>query len=124
MYELSYGINHSLNDVLIRLPRQPILPKRAKGYTAAMQFYAKSKGRLEKLEGIKRARKLESFKRVEVKKKIGDMCDFARNGDDPIFDIVLFNKERSRLLADVRRLEQAVKIKVKSPARKKPSVSA
>lgn len=115
MYSLSYGINHSLNDILIRIPKKPIMPKRVRGYTAVMQFYPRSKGRLESLEGINRARKLESFNRIEIKKKIGNMCDFARNGDDPVFDIVLFNKDRSRLLADIRRLEQAIKIKIKKP---------
>lgn len=118
MYRLSYGINHSLNDILIRIPKKPILHKRIRGYTAVLQFYPKRKGRLESLEGVNRVRKLESFERIRINKKLGDMCDFARNGDDPVFDIVLFNKERSKLLADVRRLEQATKIRVKRPARK------
>lgn len=119
MYELSYGIDHSLNDMLIRMPRKPILPKRIKGYSAVMQFYAREKGYLTSLSGINKVRKLESFSRIEVKKKIGDMCNYARNGDDPVFDIVLFNPDRSRLLADIRRLEQAINI----VTRKKPRSS-
>ncbi|OVE79529.1 hypothetical protein BVY00_00185 [bacterium G20] len=118
MYSLSYGINHSLNDILIRIPKKPLMPKRVRGYTAVMQFYPRHKGRLLALEGVNRARKLESFQRISIKKKIGDLCDFARNGDDPVFDIVLFNKDRSRLLADIRRLEQAIKIKTKKPERR------
>lgn len=116
MYNLSYGINHSLNDTLIRIPRKPVLPKRIRGYTAVLQFYPRTKGRLQALEGINRVRKLESYERIEIKKKIGDLCDFARNGDDPVFDIVLFNKDRSRLLADIRRLERTVKIRIKKPS--------
>jgi biotin carboxylase len=115
MYELSYGINHSLNDILIRVPKKPIISKKIKGYTAVLQFYSKEKGRLVKIEGVNKIRKLESFKRVNFKKNVGDICDFARNGDDPVFDIVLFNKDRSRLLADIRRLEQTVKIMIKKP---------
>lgn len=118
MYELSYGIDHSRNDLLIRVPRKPIIPKKVKGFTAVLQFYSKEKGRLQKIEGLIKVKKLESFKRISVKKKIGDMCDFARNGDDPVFDIVLFNKERSKLLADIRRLEQAAKIIVEKPTRR------
>lgn len=117
MYSLSYDIDHSLNDILIRIPRKPILPKRIQGYTAVMQFYPRTKGRLQALEGVNKARRLESFSRIELKKKLGDLCDFAANGDDPVFDIILFNKNRSRLLADIRRLEQAIKIKIKKPAR-------
>lgn len=119
MYELSYGMDHSMNDILVRIPKKPVLTKKVKGYTAVMQFYARSKGRLSALEGINKARKLSSFSKINIKKKIGDLCDFARNGDDPVFDIILFNKDRSELLADIRRLEQAVTIKIRKP--KKPA---
>jgi hypothetical protein len=118
MYTLSYGIDHALNDILIRIPKKPVIAKKTRGFTVVMQFYSHQKGRLESLQGINRVRKLESFERIEVKKKLGDMCDFARNGDDPVFDIVLFNKNRSRLLADIRRLEQSIVIKVKTPAKR------
>lgn len=117
MYELSYGIDHSMNDILIRIPKKPILSKKIRGYTVVMQFYSKTKGRLKNVEGVQKVRKLESFSRIEIKKNPGDMCDFARNGDDPVFDIVLFNKDRSRLLADIRRLEQTIKIHVNRPAK-------
>lgn len=117
MYDLSYGIDHSANDILIRIPKKPVLSKKIKGYTAVMQFYSHQKGRLQSMEGVQKARKLESFTRIELKKKIGDMCDFARNGDDPVFDVILFNKSRSKLLADIRRLEQSVNIKVHRPKR-------
>jgi biotin carboxylase len=117
MYSLSYGIDHSLNDILIRIPKKPILNKKVKGFTAVMQFYPRSKGRLKGIVGINKVRKLESFSRLELKKQIGDMCDFARNGDDPVFDIVLFNKSRSRLLADIRRLEKSVTIQIATPKR-------
>jgi biotin carboxylase len=112
MYALSYGMDHSANDILIRIPKKPVLSKKIKGFTAVMQFYSHQKGRLKGVDGIQKVRKLDSFRRIEMKKKIGDLCDFARNGDDPVFDIVLFNKSRSNLLADIRRLEQTVHIKV------------
>lgn len=115
MYELSYGLDHSLNDILIRMPKKPVLPKKVKGYTVVMQFYARKKGKLQSLEGINKIRKLESFSRIDITKKLGEMCDFARNGDDPVFTIVLFNKSRSRMLADIRRIEQTVQIKVTTP---------
>ena len=112
MYELSYGFDHSLNDILIRIPKKPIITKKARGYTSVMQFYARTRGKLKNIDGINKIRKLESFTRIDIIKKHGDMCDFARNGDSPVFSIVLFNHNRSNLLADIRRLEQAVQINV------------
>jgi biotin carboxylase len=118
MYELSYGFDHSLNDILIRIPKKPIISKKVKGYTSVMQFYARKKGKLKSIDGIIKVRKLESFSRIDIIKKVGDVCDFARNGDAPVFTIVLFNQNRSRLLADIRRLEQSIKINVTAPVRK------
>jgi biotin carboxylase len=110
MYDLSYGINHTMNDILIRIPEKPIINKKIKGYTAAMKFFAKKEGRMTKFSGIKRIQELESFKKIYINKKVGDACIFAKNGGSSVFNIILFNKERSKLLADIRRMEQTVDI--------------
>jgi len=117
MYELSYGFDHSLNDILIRIPRKPIVTKKAKGHTSVMQFYAHTRGKLKNIDGINKIRKLESFTSINIIKKNGDMCDFARNGDSPVFTVILFNVSRSKLLADIRRLEQFISINIIRPQR-------
>ncbi|NQV12264.1 ATP-grasp domain-containing protein, partial [Candidatus Uhrbacteria bacterium] len=58
MYELSYGFDHGLNDILHRVPNKINVPKRKKGYTAAMKFFAKEEGELVRLVGPKKALKL------------------------------------------------------------------
>ncbi len=110
LYEMSFGINHTMNDILIRIPQKPVLPKKILGHSVAMKFFAKKEGRITSLVGLKRAQELKSFKKISIHKKIGDQCKFAKNGGNSVFDIILFNKDRSKLLADVRRLEQMVKI--------------
>lgn len=106
LYDLAYGFNHSLNDVLIRIPQKPIIYKKPKGYSAAMKFFAKKEGILKKLNGLKKVQKLASFYHLKVNKKVGERCLFAKNGGRSVFDIILFNPSRSELLADIRRLEQ------------------
>lgn len=110
MYSLSYGINHALNDILIRLPKKPIIPKKVKGHTAVFLFYAKKEGRLKAIKGLKKVQELESFHEIKVNRKIGQVCKFAKNGGKFVCNLVLFNKERSRLLADIRRMEKTFKI--------------
>jgi hypothetical protein len=110
MYDLSFGIDHTLNDILIRIPKKPILPKKVKGYTAVMQFYAKKEGKLEKIQGQFKIEALESVQRLKVRKETGDKCLFAKNGGDPVLEAILFNPIRSTLLADIRRLEQYLNI--------------
>jgi len=113
MYELSYGIDHTANDIDIRIPKKPTIPKKVLGHTVAMKFFAKNEGKITSLKGIKRAQELESFHLINVHKKIGDRAVYAKNGGKSVFNIILHNKDRSKLLADMRRLEQSVKIETK-----------
>ncbi len=110
MYEFSYGINHTANDVLIRLDKKPEIPKKVKGHTVAMKFFAKKEGKLIKLTGVKKAQDLKSFKRIYINKQVGDSCLYAKHGGSSVFNIIMFNEDRSELLADIRRLEQMVEI--------------
>lgn len=110
LYNLTFGIDHALNDILTRIPEKPIIPGRKKGYAAAMKFFPLKEGVLVSLKGLKRAQQLESFRSITVNKKIGDLCLYAKNGGLSVFNIILFNKDRSELLADIRRLEQAVEM--------------
>jgi len=119
LYEQSYGFDHGLNDALIRIPEKPIISRRRRGYSAAMKFFAKKEGKLSKLKGTKKAAELDSFVFIKVNKKIGDMCRFAKSGGLSVFNIMLFNKDKSKLLADIRRLEQMIKIETKGRAKRK-----
>lgn len=110
IYNLTFGIDHALNDVLTRLPDKPIIPGRCKGFAAVMKFFPKKEGVLVSLKGIKKAQLLASFHSITINKKIGDKCEYAKNGGLSVFNIILFNKNRSDFLADVRRLEQVIEI--------------
>jgi len=112
LHELSCGINHSLNDIYIRIPKKPVIPKRCQGFATAMKWFAKTEGVIVEMKGIKRIEKLESFHSIIVNKKIGDRATFARNGGRSIFNLFLYNDDRSKLLADMRRVEQLVEIKI------------
>jgi hypothetical protein len=113
LHDLSCDINHALNDILIRIPKKPLLPKKCKGYSCAVKWFAPKEGRITEMKGIKRIEQLESFHSITVNKKVGDRAVFARNGGRSIFNLFLYNNDRSKLLADIRRMEKIVDIKVK-----------
>jgi len=119
MYKLSYGINITANDIYIRIPKIPRLPKRVKGYTAVFKVFAKKEGKITTLKGIKKIKELKSFYSLSQHKKVGDRAVFAKHGGKSIFNLFLFNENRSKLLADIRRMEQLIKIEI---ADKKKSV--
>lgn len=106
MYAMAFGINHILNDILIRIPQKPIISKKRKGFCAVLQIYAKQEGFIGKIRGLSKVKKLDSFEQISQNKKLGDKTIFARNGGTSVFDITLFNKDRSKLLADIRRIEK------------------
>ncbi|MEN9920137.1 MAG: hypothetical protein RL538_30 [Candidatus Parcubacteria bacterium] len=118
LHELSCDINHTLNDVLIRIPKKPILPKKCKGYACAMKWFAAKEGVITEMKGIKRLEQLSSFHKIDINKKVGDKATFARNGGRSVFNLFLYNSERAKLLADIRRVEKMVDIKVKSRSSK------
>jgi len=113
LYKASYGIDHGMNDILVRIPQKPVVSKRTKGYSAAMKFYPKKEGILTQLKGIKKIQELKSVKNVIVHKKIGDRCLFAKHGGASVCSVILFNKERTTLLADIRRIEKGLLINTK-----------
>lgn len=118
LHDLSCDINHTLNDVLIRLPKRPILPKKCKGYACAMKWFAPKEGKIIEMKGIKKIEQLNSFHSITVNKKIGDRAIFARNGGRSIFNLFLYNSDRAQLLADIRRVEKMVDIKVQTRSKK------
>jgi len=121
LYRLSFGINHILNDILIRIPQKPIIPKKVKGYSVALKLFAKKEGRLKSITGVKKVKALSSFKDIDINKNVGDDLKFAKNGGGSIMDVIMFNVSRSDLLADIRRLEKALIFEVSTASRtKKP----
>lgn len=114
LYDLSCDIKHTTNDILIRIPRKPVIPKKCKGYAAYMKWFAPKEGIITEMKGIKKIEQLESFYRLNINKKIGDKSVFASHGGRSVFNLFLYNSERSKLLADIRRVEQMVEVKVKN----------
>lgn len=112
LHRLSCGINHGMNDVLVRMGRQPVVPRRCRRFAAAMKYYAKEEGQIVSIMGLKKVEKLSSFHHLEMRKKRGDKSVFAKNGGGAIFVLYLVNDSRSELLADIRRVETVVKVTV------------
>lgn len=114
LYKASCDIDHNLNDVLIRIPKKPILPKKCKGYAAVMKYYANKEGRIETIKGIKKIQEIESVTAVTQTLHVGGMAKFSKNGGKGVFTASFYNDDRSKLLADIRRVEKLIAVKVAS----------
>jgi hypothetical protein len=112
LHKLSCDIDHSLNDILIRMPKKPVIPKKCKGYAATLKWYPKKEGIIKSLKGLKKMQKLKSFKEMKHLRKVGERAKFAKHGGKAIFTVTLYNAERAKLLADIRRIEQMVEVQM------------
>ncbi|MCB9805682.1 ATP-grasp domain-containing protein [Candidatus Nomurabacteria bacterium] len=119
LYELSYGIKHLANSVDITIPKTPKIPRKIKAHSAFLKFFAKEEGIIKNIKGLKKAQELKSMHTLMQNKKIGDKATYAKNGGKSVFNVIMVNKDRPKLLADIRRLEQMVKIETEKVAKKK-----
>ncbi len=110
LYELGFGIDHSLNDILTRVPGKLTVAKKTRGHSVAMKFFAQREGKLKKVGGIKHIKALKSFVSIKQNKKVGEKCTFAKNGGRSVANLIMFNESRSGLLADIRRAEKLLQI--------------
>lgn len=118
MYDLSYGIDLTLNDFLIRIPKKPIIPKRIKGHTTVMKIFARKEGIITKLSGIKKVKELKTFHSMKVRNKVGDRVYYAKHGGRSVLEVTLFSTDRTKVLADARRIETMVQIETEATIRK------
>ena len=110
MYKLSFGFNHSVNDLLNKMGKKPIIKRKRLGYTSAIKFYPREEGYITKISGIKKAKELKSFKSMTVKRKKGRRALHAKHGDRYVVRVTLFNKNKAQFIKDRRKLEQMIKI--------------
>ena len=110
LYKNTYGFSVNKNNILNKIGSKIEYDEKVKNPSAVLKIYAKSEGRIKKILGLKKVEALDSFVKINKKKKVGDMAKFAKNGADPVLIIYLKNKKRGSLLGDVRKIEEIVKI--------------
>jgi biotin carboxylase len=110
MYRESFAIPHGMNDLLTRMGEKPVVKKKVKKYTASFNIFPKKKGVIKSIKGLKKVRELDSLKQLIIVKKVGDKAGLSKQGFNKVLDITLSSESRSGLLADIRRMEKALKI--------------
>lgn len=105
IYRLSYGINHIVNDILIRGGDVPQIPRTVLGHTAMLKIYARSEGELQKIEGLEKLSGLASYISHRQIIVIGELAQFAKNNGDAILEIALTHEDKAQLERDIRLIE-------------------
>jgi biotin carboxylase len=119
MYRKSFGINLDIQDIKIHLGRPITLPRKKKGYTSVIKFFARDEGVITKIVGIKKAKTLPSFFETVQNLKKGGKARFAKNGGTHVFRVTLFNENKAQFIEDKRRLEKMIHIETTKVRNKK-----
>lgn len=114
IYNMAYGINHIMNDVLIRAGEEPIIPKEAIGHCAYFDIFPRQEGIIEAFEGLDEVKQLPSFYDVTETVPIGEFAHFAKHNGDPPLTLIFRHKDEAQFTADVEKMEEILKIKVKA----------
>ncbi|MDB5167303.1 MAG: hypothetical protein JWN26_448 [Candidatus Saccharibacteria bacterium] len=112
IYALSYGINHIMNDILNRAGDVPEIFTEVLSSTAVFNIYAHEEGMLERIEGIEEVKQLASFVSLKQSLREGDSVLFAKHNGDPVFEIILSNKDKDQFDADVRHMQECLILEV------------
>lgn len=110
MYRDSYEINHEINDILIRMDAEPVIPTELKKSIAVLQRYAETEGTLKEIAGIEKIQNLKSFNSIKIKNKPGDQLVFARNGGISPVNIILLHKNPDQVKKDSSAVDELLEI--------------
>ncbi len=108
MYDLGYGIDHSMNDVNIHLGLKPDIPKKLQKHCSAYSIYPHHEGVLQELHGLER---LENDSRVyglKIMASPGDECHFAKNGGHALAEFIIADSDPAAFAELTRYVEKEV----------------
>jgi hypothetical protein len=108
IYRLSYGINHIVNDILIRGGDVPHLPRRVLSHTAVLNIYARSEGYLQEVNGLQILSSLPSYVSHRQIISVGELAQFAKNNGDAVLEVTLSHEDKLQLESDIASIEHRV----------------
>lgn len=108
IYDLAYGMNHIMNDILNRAEKEVIIPTKLLRHTAMFKLYSKDEGVLAEVNGVDSIRALESFVSVRQTVDFGTEALFAKNNGDPILEVMLSHEDEAQFNNDVAEMEKNI----------------
>jgi biotin carboxylase len=112
IYQDVYGIAVSENDILVRMDHRPRIRKSVRGHSMVLKMYARKEGKITGIRGCRTIRKLDSFQKVWLRKKVGERSVFARNAGENVLTVWLHHGKESVLVRDGERAEELIRIEV------------
>lgn len=110
MLKLSYDIEHIKNYLLVRFNKKPIIKNKLIAYSAVLEFFPSRDGYIKSIKGLEKVRRLKSFSRLYINRKIGEYSGFSKNGYLNVLYVVLTHKNRKIFYNDFKKIRNVIKI--------------
>jgi len=112
LYMCAYGIDHYLNDLLIRYGREPLIIPKEHNYAAGFNLYAKKEGVIQDIVGLEQIKNMKSAVRFDLNTAVSKKSIFASNGGQFLADGIFCNKDESKLESEVEKMRSTLKFKI------------
>jgi hypothetical protein len=113
MYMASYGIDHALNELLVKIGSEPEMPTGMVAYSTVFKMHAYEEGVVESVGGIDEARSNPSMDTLAVEVKPGDFVLPNARGGSVLVSGILRNADISQLERDVVAVRDVISIKIR-----------
>lgn len=110
MYRYGYDIDHSTNDIAIRVGLKPIVNEQRGALCSAYSIYPENEGRITDIEGLDNLQQLESLKSLTVNMEIGETSSFAKNGGKSVLEFIVANSDEQQFAQDTAYIEENVRV--------------
>ena len=113
MYEVSYGINHAFNELLIKIGLEPNMPTDLKTYCSSYRIHSPIKGTVESIVGIEEARNHPDMHTLNVHIKIGDTVLPPSQGGGVLVEGLMHHTDHEHLVSAVATVRAMIKVDIK-----------
>lgn len=113
MYRETYEIEHSDNDIKIRLGLKPTISETPKAFCSVYSIYPSAEGTLERIDNFDAIRTLPSL--VYIRRLVDDGVEVrhAKHGGHALGEVILAHADKSQFEQDCKWFEDSVKAVVR-----------
>lgn len=112
MYGLAYGIDHSLNDIKVRLGLPPEISHRRKSYCAGYCIYPHTEGKLRTIHGLRELETRSDIRGLKVFAEPGDPCRMAKHGGHALAEFLVIATTKAAFGQVTQHIEKTVAVDI------------
>lgn len=109
MYREAYGIEHSDNDIRIRLGMRPTIPTDIKAFCSVYSLYPSQEGVLRRIDNVSGIHGLQSLVYVHRSIEDGATVRHAKHGGHALMEVILASEDREQFEKDCAWFEKNVR---------------